>query len=202
NPNGPQPRPKEKSTIEEHIGGLFLGTLSIIDLPGRAVFEKQLEQHTAQAYACSPYFANREPPANRSKDNPIPARTGDASPIKHVIYVIKENRTYDQVLGDMPEGNGDPKLCLFPEQITPNHHALAREVVLLDNFYVDAEVSADGHECTMGAYATDFVEKTWPLNYAHNKTGKFPYPSEGRFPIAAPAGGYLWDRAREAAVTY
>ncbi len=79
-----------------------------------------------------------------------------------MIYIIKENRTYDQVFGDMKEGNGDPHLCLFPESVTPNHHALARQFVLLDNFYVDGEVSADGHEWSMGAYATDFVEKAWP----------------------------------------
>ncbi len=102
----------------------------------------------------------------------------------------------------MKEGNGDPSICLFPERITPNHHALAREFVLLDNFYVESEVSADGHEWSMGAYATDFVEKNWPLSYGHGKGGKFPYPSEGGFPIAVPAGGYLWDRAKEAGVTY
>ena len=100
-------------------------------------------------------------------DNPVPFRPGQTSPIKYCIYVIKENRTYDQVLGDMPEGNGDAGLCLFPEKTTPNHHKLAREFVLLDNFYVDAEVSADGHEWSMGAYASDFVEKTWPFNYGH-----------------------------------
>jgi hypothetical protein len=86
--------------------------------------------------------------------------------------------------------------------VTPNFHHLAREFVLLDNFYVDGEVSADGHEWTMGAYATDFVEKMWPMNYGHNKSGKFPYPSEGTFNIASPAGGYLWDRARAAKVSY
>src|SRR5215831_1360556 len=86
-------------------------------------------------------------------------------PFKHVIYIIKENRTYDQVLGDMREGNGDANLCLFPEKVTPNHHKLARQFVLLDNFYVDGEVSADGHQWSMGAYATDFVEKVWPLTY-------------------------------------
>src|SRR4029434_379393 len=102
----------------------------------------------------------------------------------------------------MKEGNGDAALCLFPERITPNHHALAREFVLLDNFYVESEVSADGHEWTMGAYATDFVEKTWPLGYGHNKSGKFPYPAEGKFKIAEPAEGYLWDRARQAGLTY
>src|SRR3989442_6259965 len=102
----------------------------------------------------------------------------------------------------MPEGNGDAGLCLFGEKITPNHHKLARDFVLLDNFYVESEVSADGHEWTMGAYATDFVEKTWPLSYGHNKHKKYPYPAEGNFPIAAPAGGYLWDRASEAGVSY
>jgi hypothetical protein len=119
-----------------------------------------------------------------------------------VIYIIKENRTYDQVFGDLPQGNGDAKLCLFPDHVTPNHHKLARDFVLLDNFYAEAEVSADGHEWSMGAYASDFVEKTWPLNYGHNRPRKFPYPAEGNFPIAFPANGYLWDRAREAGVTY
>ncbi len=90
---------------------------------------------------------------------------GDSSPVKYVFYIIKENRTYDQVLGDMKEGNGDTSLCLFGEKITPNLHALAREFVLLDNFYVDAEVSADGHNWSMGGYATDYLEKTWPTGY-------------------------------------
>ncbi|MGC5376451.1 hypothetical protein ACPXAO_23375, partial [Salmonella enterica] len=88
-------------------------------------------------------------------------RVGAASPIKYVFYVIKENRTYDQILGDVKEGNGDPRLVLFGENITPNQHALAREFVLLDNFYVDGEVSADGHNWSTGAYATDFLEKNW-----------------------------------------
>ena len=134
--------------------------------------------------------------------NPIPTALGAPSPIKYCIYIIKENRTYDQVLGDMKEGRGDPSLCLFGEQISPNHHKLAREFVLLDNFYVESEVSADGHEWTVGAYATDFVEKSWPLSYGHNKHKKYPYPSEGNFPIATPAGGYIWDRAKEAGVSY
>ncbi len=203
NPKGPQPGVKDKGTTEEYIGRLFQGTLSVIDLPAaRTSFETQLRAYTSQAYACSPYLTNQNSASIRQPDNPVPARPGDPSPIKYCIYVIKENRTYDQVFGDMPEGNGDPKLCLFPERVTPNHHALAREFVLLDNFYVEAEVSADGHEWTMGAYATDFVEKMWPLNYGHNKSGKIPYPSEGRFQIATPAGGYLWDRAREAGVSY
>ena len=203
NPQGPQPgRKKPTGTIEQYIGGLFQGTLSVIDLPGRDAFETQLRNHTVEAYRCSPLQADARIAIGGQVGNPIPMKVGDPSPIKFCIYVIKENRTYDQVLGDMPQGNGDPSLCLFPEDITPNHHQLAREFVLLDNFYVEAEVSADGHEWTVGAYATDFVEKSWPLSYGHNKSGKFPYPSEGNFKIAEPASGYLWDRAAEAGISY
>ena len=201
NRHGPQPGPDRLSSLREHIGGLFQGTLSIIDLPKASAFEGEMKKYTAQAYRCLP-ATNSASAAGSLEKNPIPRVAGDPTPIKYCIYLIKENRTYDQVLGDLRPGNGDPSLCLFPERITPNHHQLAREFVLLDNFYVESEVSADGHEWTMGAYATDFVEKTWPLTYGHNKHKKFPYPAEGNFPIATPAGGYLWDRAREAGVSY
>jgi DNA-binding beta-propeller fold protein YncE len=197
---GPQPGNDAPASLREYIGGLFRGTLSVIALPAGEKLEQQLKRWTAQAYRCMP--APLSSITNRAPENPVPLRAGDATPIKYCIYIIKENRTYDQVLGDMPEGNGDRSLCLFPERVTPNHHKLAREFVLLDNFYVESEVSADGHEWTMGAYATDFVEKTWPLTYGHNKHKKYPYPAEGNFPIATPAGGYLWDRAREAGVSY
>ena len=101
----------------------------------------------------------------------------------------------------MKEGNGEPSICLFPEDVTPNHHALAREFVLLDNFYVESEVSADGHEWSMGAYATDFVERIWPLGYRGDR--RVPYPAEGAFDeVARPAGGYIWDKAAEKGVTY
>jgi len=204
NPLGPQPRVDNTATnaTVQYIASLLRGTLSIIDLPNRKTFEKQMTLYTAQAYRCSPLRADAGVTAKPPADNPIPSTTGAPGPIKYCLYIIKENRTYDQILGDMPEGNGDSNLCLFPEHVTPNLHRLARQFVLLDNFYVDAEVSADGHEWSMGAYATDFVEKMWPLDYGHNRSGKFPYPSEGNFSIAAPAGGYLWDRAREAGVTY
>ena len=121
-----------------------------------------------------------------------------------MIYVIKENRSYDQVFGDMPEGNGDTGLCIFPEKITPNHHKLARQFVLLDNFYADGEVSADGHQWSMGAYANDFVEKIWPLTYRPVPGSKLTtYPSEGNLPVmTTSAGGYLWNRCAEAGVSY
>jgi YVTN family beta-propeller protein len=203
NPLGPQPGVNPPAGVKvQYIAALLQGTLSIIDLPPRGEFAPQLAAYTAQAYRCSPLNAAASVSALPVGDNPIPRAPGLPSPIKYCLYIIKENRTYDQVLGDLPQGNGDPTLCLFPERVTPNLHRLAREFVLLDNFYVDAEVSADGHEWSMAAYATDFVEKMWPLDYGHNGSKKFPYPSEGSFPIASPAGGYLWDRAREAGVSY
>lgn len=186
----------------EYIARLFRGSLSVIDLAPAKDWQARLSAYTTQAYQCSPLRADASVWATRPADNPIPVKAGDPSPIKYCLYIIKENRTYDQILGDIRDGNGDPSLCLFPERVTPNLHRLARQFVLLDNFYVDSEVSADGHEWSMGAYATDFVEKMWPLDYGHNRSGKFPYPAEGNFPIAAPAGGYLWDRAREAGVSY
>jgi DNA-binding beta-propeller fold protein YncE/phospholipase C len=200
NRHGPQPGREVPQTVREYIGGLMQGTVSFIELPARDKFEAQMRAHTAKTLSCVPPAVPLD--AAAMAGNPVPRAVGEPSPIRYCVYLIKENRTYDQVLGDLPQGNGDPSLCLFPERITPNHHQLARDFVLLDNFYVESEVSADGHEWTMGAYATDFVEKTWPLSYGHNKHKKFPYPSEGNFAIAAPAGGYLWDRAKEAGVSY
>jgi YVTN family beta-propeller protein len=199
NPRGPYVAGK---TPAEYIAKLYSGTLSVIDLPARDQWEEKMAMWTADAYACAPLKAGAVVSVAAPTGNAIPAQVGDSSPIKYCIYIIKENRTYDQVLGDMPQGNGDAKICLFPERVTPNEHKLAREFVLLDNFYADAEVSASGHEWSMAAYCTDFVEKTWPLDYGHNRSGKFPYPGEGSFPIASPANGYLWDRAKESGVTY
>jgi DNA-binding beta-propeller fold protein YncE len=205
NPQGPNPNLNVRyRSVEQYIGALFHGTLSIIDMPA----PERMAQYSKQAFACSPLRRDFAPSGDRPEGNPIPAKVGDPSLIKHCIYIIKENRTYDQVFGDMKEGNGDPNLCLFGESITPNHHKLTRQFVLLDNFYVEGEVSADGHQWSMGAYATDFVEKMWPLSYRGKPTGSSIknlsiYPSEGNFDsIARPAGGYLWDRCAEAGVSY
>jgi len=116
-----------------------------------------------------------------------------------VFYIIKENRTYDQVLGDMTQGNGDSSLCIFPRKTTPNQHAISSEFALLDNFYVDAEVSADGHNWSMAAYATDFIEKTWPTSYG-NRGGN--YDSEGTRKIGDPKDGYIWDYCKRAGLSY
>ncbi|HXD88864.1 MAG TPA: alkaline phosphatase family protein [Urbifossiella sp.] len=200
NASGPNPAMPSSRNLGEYIGGLFHGTLGILDLPTPTT----MAACTKTAYACSPLQRdNAVRNDNATADNPIPKKLGAASPIKYCLYIIKENRTYDQVFGDMKEGNGDANICLFPEPITPNHHKLAREFVLLDNIYVDGEVSADGHEWTMGAYATDFVEKIWPLSYRGSPRKTFGYPSEGAMDqIARPAGGYLWNRCIDAKVTY
>jgi DNA-binding beta-propeller fold protein YncE len=202
NPRGPFPGTPAPRNLQEYIGGLFQGTLSVIDLPSAAKREAQFGAWAKIAYACSPLRAAADPRGQRPEGSPIPAKVGDPSPIRHVIYIVRENRTYDQVLGDLEKGRGDPRLCLFPERVTPNAHALAREFVLFDQLYADGEVSADGHEWTMGAFATDFVEKSWPLNYGHNAKKKYDYPAEGSYPIATPANGYLWNRAAEAGVSY
>jgi DNA-binding beta-propeller fold protein YncE len=200
NPQGPNPNLPRNPTVREYIGSLYRGTLGVIGLPDA----DRMTRHSKQAYACSPLLANLgvvgPPPAG----NPIPAKVGDPSPIKYCIYIVRENRTYDQVFGDLKQGNGDPQLCIFPEKVTPNAHRLARQFVLLDNFYCDGEVSAEGHEWSMGAYCTDFVKKVWPLSYRGSPTKNLKiYPSEGQFDdIARPAGGYLWDRCAAAKVTY
>jgi DNA-binding beta-propeller fold protein YncE/phospholipase C len=193
NPRGPNPTSRDRS--EEYIGWLFKGSISAIADPT----PEQLAGHTARVFANSPYTDRKREAPGTSQDNPVPPRVGMPSPIKHVFYIIKENRTYDQVFGDMKEGNGDPGLCLFPDSVTPNHHALARQFVLLDNFYCNAEVSADGHEWAMGAYATDYTEKTWPTMYG-GRGGEYEW--EGARPVTYPTGGYLWDNCSRNGVTY
>ena len=206
NPYGPQPimtsqevvlheGTKELKTKVQYIGGLFRGTMSIISNHD----DNQLGIFSKAVYNNTPYIKDRELVAGSVSDNPVPSKVGDKSPIKYVFYIIKENRTYDQVLGDMKEGNGDPNLVLFGENITPNQHALAREFVLLDNFYVNGEVSADGHNWTMGAYATDYLEKNWPTSYG-GRGGD--YPGEGQREISNNKNGFLWDNCKRHGVSY
>lgn len=194
NPKGPQPYAR-RTAETEYIGGLFKGTLSIFDMPDA----KTLADYTQLVYSNAPYSKNKEKQAHTEKGNPIPQKSGDVSPIKYVFYIVKENRTYDQIFGDVKEGNGDPSLCLFPDSISPNHHALAREFVLLDHFYVNAEVSADGHNWSIAAYANDYVEKTWPSNYS-GRGGNYDY--EGSRKIAYPRDGFIWDFCKRAGVSY
>ncbi|MFT4856826.1 MAG: DNA-binding beta-propeller fold protein YncE [Algoriphagus sp.] len=204
NPDGPNPisskDPQYKgpnpqaSRGSQYIGGLFKGTLSMFDAPD----EDLMAEYSKLVFENTPYTKEKELNPEGEKGNPIPMKVGDPSPIKYVFYIIKENRTYDQVLGDIKKGNGDSTLCLFPEKVTPNLHALANEFVLLDNFYVDAEVSADGHNWSTAAYANDYIEKSWVTSYG-GRGGSYDY--EGSRKIAHPKNGFLWDFAVRAGVS-
>jgi len=125
---------------------------------------------------------------------------GGVNPIKHVIYIIKENRTYDQIFGDLKDADGDPSLCMYGEAITPNEHRLARQFGILDNFYDSGEVSGDGHVWSMAAISSDYTEKTWQIGYRGNqRTYDYEgsvadgYPIEEGMPdVNEPGSGYIW----------
>jgi hypothetical protein len=204
NPDGPSPVSKDEAvarhadlqkTKVQYIGGLFTGTLEAISTPDA----NKMALYSQLVYKNTPNSKEKEMVSNGEKGNPIPTGVGDLSPIKYVFYVIKENRTYDQVLGDIPEGNGDPLLVLFGEKVTPNLHKIAKEFVLLDNFYVDGEVSADGHNWTMGAYGTDYLEKNWPSSYG-GRGGT--YPGEGEKKTADNKDGFLWDYCNRYGISF
>jgi len=206
NPEGPNPldtkiqlayQKGDTATLfkVQYIGNLMKGTMSIIAQPNPSM----LKAYTKQVYRNSPYTKKGELRAEGEAGNPIPQKVGDPSPIKYVFYIIKENRTYDQVLGDMKSGAGDPNLCLFPEKITPNQHAISRDFTLFDHFYVAAEVSADGHNWSTAAYANDYTEKTWIQSYGF---GGGDYVYEGQREIAWPKDGFIWDHCKRAGISF
>jgi YVTN family beta-propeller protein len=206
NPYGPNPvrrreeviyqkgDPNKKQEVQ-YIGGLMKGQMSIIDIPSDAL----LARYSKQVYDNTPYTKDKEVNAAGEAGNPIPMKVGNPSPIKYVFYIIKENRTYDQVLADVPGGNGDTSLLLFGERITPNQHKLVKEFVLLDNFYVDGEVSADGHNWSLGANANDYLEKNWVTSYG-GRGGT--YDAEGTREIANNKMGFIWDFCKRAGISF
>jgi DNA-binding beta-propeller fold protein YncE len=163
-----------------YIGHVITGSVSLVPVPDAAT----LARYTATVRALSPYT---NPRARAAAPRPREA----PPPVRHVVYIIRENRTYDQVFGDLPEGNGDPRLAIFNDSVTPNAHALARRWVLFDNFYCDGEVSADGHEWTDRAFAGDYNEKTWPQIYSRRR----PWDLDDGEDLVNPRGAYLWDAA-------
>ena len=178
------------------------GAISIVPTPDRVT----LNDYNRKVVGLTPYNdALRMAPANIPVGSPIPRVVGGSSPIKHVFYIIRENRTYDQILGDLPEGNGDPKLAIFGKDVTPNAHAISQNFALFDNFYVDADVSFDGHAFSTAAYATDVVQKLWQTLYANRggiylgEGGWFMRNAFGN--LASPERGYIWDYANRARVT-
>lgn len=173
----------------ESIHRVLEGTISFIDIPDK----KQLREYSKQVFTNTPF-------RNNNNNIPVPPfKTGDNSPVKYVFYIIKENRTYDQIFGDMEIGNGDPDYCYFPEEVTPNHHALARTFSLFDNFYHNAEVSSDGHFWSTSAYATDYVEKFWPSSYSGQASPRLQVHDDS---IAYPSSGFLWDLCAAKGLTY
>ncbi len=164
-----------------------LGTVSLVSLPGPGELAA-LTQKVLANNRLTEQISAAAPPRKDAAPRPLPERHGEPSLIKHVLYIIKENRTYDQVLGDVKRGEGDPGLCIFGEQVTPNHHKLVDEFVLLDNFYCSGVNSADGHQWAMEAYVTDYLEKAfggWPRSY----------PYWGGDAMAYASSGFLWDNA-------
>jgi len=179
----------------EYIGSIMQGSLSIFPYPDAT----ELATNSQQVFRNTPYKKADLLKSAYGGKSSIPKEIGQPSPIKHVLYIIKENRTYDQVFGDMPEGDGDSSLCLFNETVTPNHHKLVRDFVLLDNFYVNSEVSADGHNWSMAGYATDYIEKTWPTQYG-GRGGDYDF--EGTQPTGWPKSGFLWSAAQRKGVSF
>jgi YVTN family beta-propeller protein len=177
-----------------YIGTTLSGSLSIVPVPD----DKELAAYTDQVYRNCPYSDKLLTAAPSSRKTAIPTKVGDPSPIKYVIYIIKENRTYDQVLSDLPRGNGDPSLLMFGEEVTPNHHKLATQFVLLDNLYCNGHVSADGHPWSTMAYNTDYIARNWALTYS--KRQGIHDDDEGSL-TSAPSG-YIWDACKRHGITY
>jgi len=187
-----------KPPLFDYIGRTLSGSVSFIPRPDTA----QMAAYTRQVRRNSPYTPGQFQRASLPSHSVVPARVGDPCPIKYVLYIIKENRTYDQVLGDFkdahgkPAGNGDPNLVMYGENVTPNHHQLARDYVLLDNLYCNGEVSVDGHSWCDAAIATDYNERSWILSYSGH--GKL----RGNYEMEVPSAGYLWDLCKRHGVSF
>jgi YVTN family beta-propeller protein len=177
-----------------YIGTTLSGALSIVDVPD----EKQLAKYTAIVYRNCPYSDTLLTASPHPDKTVIPSKPGDPSPIKYIIYIIKENRTYDQVFGDIKEGNGDPSLVMFGEKVTPNHHKMAREFVLLDNLYCNGQVSRDGHPWSTMAYHTDYIARDWHLTYS----GRKGVDDDDDWHLSNAPSGYLWDACNRAGLSY
>ena len=182
-----QPHPPHST---DYTLGQINGTLTIIPAANASITELNA-------------FSQRVSSANGWNSAPA---VDKYPPFEHVIYIIKENRTYDQVLGDLPGGDGDSSLVFFSRTVSPNHHALAERFGIFDRFFVSAEVSPDGHNWSMGAYVTDYAEKTIPSNYS-GRGRSYDYEGFNRSAIpeddvAEPSSGYLWNLADRAGITY
>ena len=194
--SNPKPYPGyPNDTIGE--GSVHTLQTSSLEVLSVANLSAKLANWTHQVVSNTPYNDSLLSEARPSLEpSIIPQRVGETTAIQHIIYIIKENRTYDQEFGDLPHANGDPELTIFGEKVTPNQHALAKEYVTLDNLYCDGEVSVDGHSWSNSAYATDFNEKQWPSLYAEHSDASY------RVQAMVPSAGHLWDLAKRKGLTY
>jgi DNA-binding beta-propeller fold protein YncE len=194
NPGLPQPDQPRPPTSTDYTLGQIQGVVTTI--PGAV----RADAATLARYSARVARAN-------GWDQKVARGQGGYPPFKHVIYIIKENRTYDQVFGDLPQADGDTSLLFFPRAVSPNHHALAERFGIFDRFFANAEVSADGHNWSTAAYAADYVEKTAPSNYS-GRGRSYDYEGTNRgqrvtneTDVNAPGNGYLWDAAERAGIT-
>jgi DNA-binding beta-propeller fold protein YncE len=200
NIHGPNPllRPEQAykgSSITEYVAHMQTGTVQFVP----EVDDEHLRTYTETVMRGSAYNSDQLRDKFRGGNvNSFIKSPEHPSPIKHVIYVIKENRTYDQVLGDLPKGNGDKSLTIFGDDTTPNAHKLASQYVLYDNFYENADVSAEGHNWAAAGIAPDYTVKMWPNSYAGRRK---QYDYEGGEPANTPPAGYIWTNALAAGVT-
>jgi Phosphoesterase family len=191
---------KDKDAIERrrlpfpYIGTTLSGALSIITVPD----DEQLASFTERVYKNCPYSDKLLAGTPSELKTAVPTKIGDPSPIKHIIYIIKENRTYDQVFGDIPGSNADPSLVMFGEEITPNHHSLAKEFVLLDNLYCNGQVSRDGHPWSTMAYNTDYMARDWTLTYSSREG----IEDDDEGDLSNAPSGYIWDACSRAGLSY
>jgi YVTN family beta-propeller protein len=169
----------------------YFGSISLVPLPKARILPK-LSAAVYQNYRRDQIALALARPRPGQPPRPVPERGGEPSPIRHVVYVIKENRTYDQVLGDLPQGNGNASLCVFGERVTPNQHKFVREFVLLDNTYCCGILSADGHQWSTTAFGTDYLEKSfagWPRSYPDGMG------EDENDALAYSPAGFIWDSA-------
>ena len=194
-PNTPTEEERKKGVRGHYVGTLLFGMVTSLPVPT----PESLAEMSRQVVSNSPYrdsLLTTPRQAPRRGASAIPSRQGDPSPIKHVLYIIKENRTYDQVMGDMKEGNGDARLCMYGEQVTPNIHALSREFVLLDNTYCNGDVSGNGHPWSTGAIGSAFGERGWMQDYGGH--AKWALKDKDIY----PPGGRIWDNCEKHGVSF
>jgi YVTN family beta-propeller protein len=183
--DGAKSTPKVDAFNSHHMEA----TVSIIPLPEG--LNNDMANYTERVKKANLLFRaqlSRQLPRSNVAPQPVPERIGEPSVFKHVIYIIKENRTYDQVLGDMPEGNGKKELCIYGDEVTPNQHQLARDFVLMDNYYASGKSSAEGHQWTDAAMVTDYVERNvraWFRSYPHVQNDALVYSKQG----------FIWNNA-------